>query len=255
MSFDMLHTSNPLPIPHVTFRSILPEDGEADPILQGLHPGDEARALPHFNRRFPLHNRGDSGKCKRIREAFLRRDSPRYRKQGSPGFCRSMLIRSVEKSTYWKLLLQSTFELSLEGDTGANWSGCLSLLGWFYGFWHIWFRPLPLLRTLQCHASARVDACFILASQRSCCHLSSMRGLGRNQCGPTSAASSAASRWAHKTRHDWLCACFLSDHCSWSRVTSCSSALTPQTWGITSRILCWPSWWVGAFLFWIKSFP
>lgn len=174
-----------------------------------------------------------------------------------------LLIRSMEKSTYWKLPLQSMCELSLEGDTGANWSGCSSLLGWCYGFWHIWFRPLPLSHTLQLHASAREDACFILASQRSCCHLSSTRGVGGNRCGPTSAASPAASRWAHKTRHDWLCACFVSDYCSWSRATSCSSALTPQTWGITSRILCWPSWWVGAFFIFffffkskvLKSFP
>lgn len=103
--FDMLHTGNPLLIPHVSFRSILPKDWEADPLLQGLHPGDETWAVPHPNRRFPLHNRGDSGKCKCIPEALLRRDSQRYRKQASSGFWRSMLIGSVEKSTYWKLTL------------------------------------------------------------------------------------------------------------------------------------------------------
>lgn len=38
---------------------------------------------------------------------------------------------------------------SLWVDTAGNWSGCLSLLAWCYGFWHIRFRLLPLLHTLQ----------------------------------------------------------------------------------------------------------
>lgn len=76
---DTLHAGSPLLIPHVMyFRSIRPEDGEADPVLQRLHPGDETRAVPHSNRCLPLHHGCHSGKCRFIYQALLRHDTLRY---------------------------------------------------------------------------------------------------------------------------------------------------------------------------------
>lgn len=42
-------------------RSVHFEDGEADPVPQGLHPGDATWSLPHFDCCIPLHLRCHSG--------------------------------------------------------------------------------------------------------------------------------------------------------------------------------------------------
>lgn len=81
------------------FRSIRPPDGEADPLLSGLPPGDETRALPDSNRVVPLHLRCHSGKCWCVELALLRHDGQLYSKWCQPWIlaiegkcCRSMLI-------------------------------------------------------------------------------------------------------------------------------------------------------------------
>lgn len=84
-----------------------------------------------------------------VTKRFSDTTSQRYRSQGK-SWIPALNVDSISGEERWlkARALKHVFN-SLWVDTDANWSAGLSLLGWCYGFWHIWFRLLPLLHTLQ----------------------------------------------------------------------------------------------------------
>lgn len=220
------------------FRSVHPKDREADPVLQGLHPGDETRAVPHSDCCVPLHHCRHSGK-------FVRRALPQTR-HSAWQWTEEVLDRDAQ---CWSDQCRGAPTQRSCFNSSAAQSGWRSRL-WRVGSFGSFRRRLTLAKFCVGCVSVYFRA---LISEEASLVIRLTPGVGIDGRTTSSAASSgdffsglqaecqATVLSRQVETDDW---CFISDFCSLYRVTSFSSAPMPPTWGITFRILCWPSWWV-----------